>query len=70
MDVPIYKLQTLSYSFKSTISNNDDAYFAEGSLIGKFYTLEGQVNIEKIRFIGNFKGSVEYSEHKTGCIYF
>ena len=70
MEVPIYKLQTSSCSFKATLSDNQDAFFAEGSLIGNFYTIDGRVDIKKVRFIGSFKGVVEYGTLTSEDIYF
>jgi hypothetical protein len=70
MEVPIYSLQTTSYSFKATISDKPDAVFAEGSLIGNFYTIDGAVRLEKVRFIGKFKGAVEVSSNRDEPIYF
>ena len=58
MEVPIYKLQSTSASFKAAISSSEDAFFAEGSLIGSFYTIDGRVTLKKVRFVGNFKGVV------------
>ena len=57
-DVPIYKLNTTGYSLKATLSDDKDALFAEGCLIGSFYTTEGQVKLQKVKFYGNFKGVV------------
>ena len=61
MEVPIYKLRTNSYTIKATLSEEENSFFAEGTLIGNFYTIDGQVKLEKVKFIGNFKGSVEFS---------
>jgi len=60
MDVPIYRLQTTSYTIDATMSEEENSFFATGTLIGNFYTIDGQVKLEKVKFIGNFKGAVEY----------
>ena len=39
-------------------------------MIGTFYTIAGRVNLERVRFVGNFKGVVEYSELSEEEIYF
>ena len=69
MDVPIYKLQTTSYTIKA-LSEEQNPFFAEGTLIGNFYTIDGQVKLDKVKFFGNFKGSVEYSDDNPSDIYF
>ena len=39
-------------------------------MIGNFYTIDGRVDIKKVRFIGNFKGVVEYGTLASEDMYF
>ena len=70
MKVPIYRMRTVKCSFKATMPSTQDAYFAEGCLVGNFYTIDQPVILINVRFIGEFKGVVQKSPRQEDAIYF
>ena len=59
MDVPIYTLETRKVSLKATLDDKLGSYYAQGNLVGNFYFHKEPVNLQNIKFIGDFKGVIE-----------